>query len=646
LPEEPGKLFVKKVTAPTEIDGAETVGDAYDIWTDMENGTFVYDLYLPVPADQENAEVKYSEDGKDFEDVDGEKIEEKYVVVRDLDHFTTFVVVEPLPDKVSNGDDCTVASISGTCYNTIQAAIDAAISGDTINVMAGTYEENVYINKAVSLIGEGKKNTTISNTGGAVITIDSITDPITISGFTIDAKNTKSESGIVINPSSTNITIKKNKIINFTENGITISNSDKNTVANNTIIGSASGSNAGIYLDNNSGGNELKRNKITLATSGTGNLYDIYFAGSNPENNLVKKNIINGGNRAFQQDGGVSGEVTFLENKIGSITGPSFAGIYLNGGSAIISGNTISNSVRPIEFWGVNDVTITDNILDSTTYDFINIGSFTGILSPIQGNAFLNMGVAKLHNRTASSVDATENYWGDMDPSDNVQNSGGGDIIFCPWLDAVDGNPVGDCLGEIQGRKYEDKNKNGYMDAGSEYPGIKDWKINLYDSNWSFLKSMKTGDDSAVSWVNVDDDQFRFENLQAGTYYVCEEHQLGAYQNGPSLGDNPKNSSGGVAHTNATAVGNGSPNSSNEEGICWEVTVDASGDTVGTIKFGNVKVSDPSTPDQIGYNENNGDPFSSPRPPELLCTGAYTNINGISVHWEDVSTGDPTLDGY
>jgi len=318
----------------------------------------------------------------------------------------------------------------------------------------------------------------------------------------------------------------------------------------------------------------------------------------------------------------------------------------LNGGSAIISGNTISNSVRPIEFWGVNDVTITDNILDSTTYDFINIDSFTGILSPIQGNAFLNMGVAKLHNRTASSVDATENYWGDMDPSDNVQNSGGGDIIFCPWLDAVDGNPVGDCLGEIQGRKYEDKNKNGYMDAGSEYPGIKDWKINLYDSNWSFLKSMKTGDDSAVSWVNVDDDQFRFENLQAGTYYVCEEHQLGAYQNGPSLGDKPKNSSGGVAHTNATAVGNGSPNSSNEEGICWEVTVDASGDTVGTIKFGNVKVSDPSTPDQIGYNENNGDPFSSPRPPELLCTGAYTNINGISVHWEDVSTEDPTLDGY
>ncbi|MEM3011174.1 MAG: hypothetical protein QXE76_05130 [Candidatus Bathyarchaeia archaeon] len=40
-------------------------------------------------------------------------------------------------------------------YPTIQEAINAATSGDTILVAAGTYYEHVIINKTVSLKGEG-----------------------------------------------------------------------------------------------------------------------------------------------------------------------------------------------------------------------------------------------------------------------------------------------------------------------------------------------------------------------------------------------------------------------------------------------------------------------------------------------------------
>jgi hypothetical protein len=49
-------------------------------------------------------------------------------------------------------------------YATIQKAIDAASPGDVINVAAGTYTENIVIDKRLSLIGEG------SSAGGTIIT--------------------------------------------------------------------------------------------------------------------------------------------------------------------------------------------------------------------------------------------------------------------------------------------------------------------------------------------------------------------------------------------------------------------------------------------------------------------------------------------
>ena len=42
---------------------------------------------------------------------------------------------------------------TGGTHTTIQAAVDAATSGDTINVCAGTYAENVIINKNITLLG-------------------------------------------------------------------------------------------------------------------------------------------------------------------------------------------------------------------------------------------------------------------------------------------------------------------------------------------------------------------------------------------------------------------------------------------------------------------------------------------------------------
>ena len=58
------------------------------------------------------------------------------------------------------------------CYSTIQAAINASTNGDEIIVDAGTYGENLIINKQVTLLGA---NAAISPNGGTRVT-ESIID--------------------------------------------------------------------------------------------------------------------------------------------------------------------------------------------------------------------------------------------------------------------------------------------------------------------------------------------------------------------------------------------------------------------------------------------------------------------------------------
>ena len=76
-------------------------------------------------------------------------------------------------------------------FSKIQNAINAAASGTTINVAAGTYNEAVVINKAISLIGAGRDQTIITG-GSPVVSLNStgsISQPIRISDLKLLAQN-------------------------------------------------------------------------------------------------------------------------------------------------------------------------------------------------------------------------------------------------------------------------------------------------------------------------------------------------------------------------------------------------------------------------------------------------------------------------
>ncbi|MCK5291026.1 MAG: right-handed parallel beta-helix repeat-containing protein [Thermoplasmata archaeon] len=85
---------------------------------------------------------------------------------------------------VTKGGMITVDDDGSADYKTIQEAIDAATPGDTIFVYAGTYPENVIVNKTVTLKGEDE--TKVIVTGGGSGTVFYVTaDSVSIFHFTI-----------------------------------------------------------------------------------------------------------------------------------------------------------------------------------------------------------------------------------------------------------------------------------------------------------------------------------------------------------------------------------------------------------------------------------------------------------------------------
>ena len=118
-------------------------------------------------------------------------------------------------------------------YTTIQAAIDNASAGDTIRIWAGTYNEQITVNKTLTIIGNGTENTTIDGAGFTYNLVSVYANWTNITGLKFNYSHSTWQTELYLE-SVNNCSIYNN---NFTNcyNGINAWWSDFNTIENNTF---------------------------------------------------------------------------------------------------------------------------------------------------------------------------------------------------------------------------------------------------------------------------------------------------------------------------------------------------------------------------------------------------------------------------
>jgi nitrous oxidase accessory protein len=234
---------------------------------------------------------------------------------------------------VLNGKSVTTITVL-PADGTIQEAINMANQGDTIRVAAGTYNENVIVNKSITLMGDGQHLTFLIGNGvTAVITVTA--NNVNISGFSI-----------------------KNGI-----QGVLLQSSNKSTISNNKI---ASNKRQGVHL-NSCHNNTLMNNKISL-----NGLEGIFF--QNSSNNLVNGNVVAnnkyvGINIRDSNNNRISNNtITFHKNQ--TLHAQGILSVFSN--NTLIEGNIILNNAWGIDAYESVKNTVYNNII-SKNYQGIDL---------------------------------------------------------------------------------------------------------------------------------------------------------------------------------------------------------------------------------------------------------------------------------
>lgn len=228
---------------------------------------------------------------------------------------------------------------TGKHYTSIQTAINEATSGDTITLEAGTYYENLVIDKSINLIGAGKDITFINGQQkGIVIYIFSY---ITVNISRVTITNGLAPRGGGIYNKGT-LTLQDSNI-----KGNTAAGSNKND-----------GRGAGIY--NEQGTVILKNSTVSGNTVTTPNWGGGYGAGIYNEqgtvtlqNSIISYNTATGGSYDHEGYGGGiyneynTGTVTLKNSAIYKNYASDGGGIY-NEGYVILRDSTITDNESPL----------------------------------------------------------------------------------------------------------------------------------------------------------------------------------------------------------------------------------------------------------------------------------------------------------
>jgi parallel beta-helix repeat protein len=421
-------------------------------------------------------------------------------------------------------------------YCKIQDAIDdpLTIDGHTIQVAAGSYPENILVDKELILIGAGALSTTIL--AGAGVAVEVTADNVTIEGFEIkhSTVTTLADMGIMLNMSNGS-SIQNNK---FTMNslGIQLLDAGSNYIYQNEFAYNAigiyfegttdglgnfdGGSNGPFYslsLNNIVEENDIQNSVLIGGQGGQG----IYLDAACEDNEFLYNTISN--NQAIGYYAWKASNNTITGNLIQN---NADQGLQLQGSSGnTITYNTVSGSQQG--FWmrspaeDVADNIITDNTItgndvglkledDYSTNDWPGkIKDNTISYNQIYGNTTFGLQVVNVEPGTL--VDATNNWWGSNtgptyagnpcgtgnSVSDNVlydcwYNNADLDYLVCQTQVFEVGGTTALCVNQST-----DITLDGSQDGGSNY----DYEYTLYENGILVANSETIGTGNPLSWT-------------------------------------------------------------------------------------------------------------------------------------------------
>lgn len=133
-------------------------------------------------------------------------------------------------------------------YKTVQAAVDCAEPGDSITVAAGTYFENVSVEKDLSLQGEGAATTIINGGGiGRTMTVDAAVT-VSLSRLTLTNGSAPDGGGLYSSASTldlTNVILSNNSA--STRGGGLFTAAGSIRLTGGSVFGNQAGYGGGIY---------------------------------------------------------------------------------------------------------------------------------------------------------------------------------------------------------------------------------------------------------------------------------------------------------------------------------------------------------------------------------------------------------------